>query len=606
MTSLLLLCLLPGVNQIPQLEPQNSLALKLNEKAAPRLSQAREKIAKGDWSNAIRLLQSVLEDENPLYEAKAKKIRNAHQEVSQLLSGMSKKGKDFYELKYGAIASMLLKKSNDRKSLALIVRRFRHTKAGKEAEKKLRAQLKSALQKPVKVTNALPKKGAIWGSKLYRREFSTTLLDKVLETCRKKAFPLMTSALPTLVTASDGKKKHPLVVYRYAGGISARTIPSGEVIWRSPHFDFGIQRMLRSPDTSRFLSRWVDRALEGVRPDTLFASSTMHTLSADADRVYSVNDFVHPPPYMREFIRQRAMRAWPVTLRYALNYNTLQAYHIGHGKLLWEIGSVPDFDEKRAMPTTHFLSAPLPLNGELFVLTQKGNDLSLCGIDAKNGKILRSMNLAKIAFPISKDPFRRMNAHHLAVQDGLLICPTHVGHVIAVDLLTWTPRWIYRYSSEKGKLPWWHSRPIIHGDRLLMTMPDDGKRIHCLNLKTGEPLWVKPRGDDLYLAGAQKDQALLVGRGQCRALDLKTGKERWTQKIGEPSGRGVFTQGRYYLPIAEGLKSKKPEVCELDLQTGKIRARVSLKKPLGNLAIHDDRLIGLGVSTIRVYEISKK
>src|SRR5438067_13445687 len=108
------------------------------------------------------------------------------------------------------------------------------------------------------------------------------------------------------------------------------------------------------------------------------------------------------------------------------------------------------------------------------------------------------------------DAQRRMQPCHLAYSDGLLICPTNAGAVIAVDVFTQSLAWAFSYKSANanpndpnmdmrmgggmrrfndGRMGtnltqdhWYTSAPAIVNGRVVFTAQDSGA-IECLSLK---------------------------------------------------------------------------------------------------------------------------
>src|SRR5581483_11237715 len=116
---------------------------------------------------------------------------------------------------------------------------------------------------------------------------------------------------------------------------------------------------------------------------------------------------------------------------------------------------------------------------------------------------------------------------------------------------------------------WKCSAPVIQDGKVVFTAAD-GASVYCLNLRDGTPLWKAPRNDDLYLAGVFDGRVLLVGKQNCRALSLADGKPLWTREVGMPSGYGTASNNVYYLPLKAPAQGKEPEVCSIDIATGKI------------------------------------
>lgn len=111
----------------------------------------------------------------------------------------------------------------------------------------------------------------------------------------------------------------------------------------------------------------------------------------------------------------------------------------------------------------------------------------------------------------------------------------------------------------------------------------------------------------MYLAGVFENNVLLVGKDSTRALSAKTGQQVWETKTGLPSGVGTVSQGRYFLPLAKGNKSQKPEVAVLDPKEGKLLRRLPVAKGHipGNLVFHRDAVVSQTSETIAVYPIKR-
>src|SRR5205085_11469601 len=70
---------------------------------------------------------------------------------------------------------------------------------------------------------------------------------------------------------------------------------------------------------------------------------------------------------------------------------------------------------------------------------------------------------------------------------------------------------------------WKVAPPVIQDGKVVFTAPD-ATAVHCINLRDGLPVWVKPRQDnDLFLAGGIKDQVLIVGKSSVRFVRLSDG-----------------------------------------------------------------------------------
>src|SRR5205823_1865418 len=155
----------------------------------------------------------------------------------------------------------------------------------------------------------------------------------------------------------------------------------------------------------------------------------------------------------------------------------------------------------------------------LFVVTEKASQLSLACLRADTGLVLWQQALAVAPTGLLHDPGRRLQAAQPVYGDGVLVCVTHTGIVLGIDLLTRSLLWAYPYRTEaltqsqlygfrRGRIspprvtaasamP----RTLLHEGRVIFTVADEPS-IHCLNLRDGSLVWkVNQMDDDVYLAG---------------------------------------------------------------------------------------------------------
>ncbi len=120
------------------------ITLMIDQRAGNQLAAAGEFIASGDWKEAVRLLQHVLDRKEdvmvPRKTAAGTALVSARAEARRLLAVMPPAGREVYEKEYGPQAADLLKqgrKLRDREMLALAVGRYLYTAAGPDALQEL-------------------------------------------------------------------------------------------------------------------------------------------------------------------------------------------------------------------------------------------------------------------------------------------------------------------------------------------------------------------------------------------------------------------------------------------------------------------------------------
>ncbi len=299
------------------------------------------------------------------------------------------------------------------------------------------------------------------------------------------------------------------------------------------------------------------------------------------------------------------------------NYNSLVALDVAtEGKYRWRVGGVNGEDEP-ALAGAFFLGAPLVLSDELYVLAEIRGDISLVVLDAEKGKVRWTQQLAHVGqVNILNDTVRRLAGATPSFSDGVLICPTSGGAVVAVDIPNRSLLWGYQYrrsyitythngmringvytSNQTRRERWADATATIADGRVIVT-PAEGDELHCLDLLTGEPVWkAKRRNDSLYVACVHEGKIVLVGKRHVTAWNLSDGQQTWQLPVGSerdtsgtaavPSGRGFLSGHSYYLPTSL-------ELMQIDVRDGSLVEAIRTDQPLGNLLSYRDHVVSLG------------
>lgn len=466
--------------------------------------------------------------------------------------------------------------------------------------------------------------------------------------------PLLTSFVPVTATMTKGEKKIPLLIYRSFWGLHVVDMKSGKLVWDSPS-DWSLDSILgaesKVSDAAKVgaYNQWLGSfQTTGGRPQILFENSTLATVSADSKNVYAIEDLAIPPPPMANvdprFGGVAPGGSYGKEVSDAIQHNKLQAFDLSKdGKLAWEIG---DRDGKNPLSDTYFLGAPLPLNGRLYVLTEKQQEIRLAALDPASGRVLGMQTLAATKdLKLSQDPMRRIQACHLAYGEGILVVPTNAGAVFGVDLLSNSLLWAYPYRVKDngagqpnaaagapgmggmafpgggrmgGAVPagmirlgdgrivpatkmsgWMVTAPAVADGKVVFTAPD-APEVHCVNLRDGTRLWSLPREqDDLFLAGVYNGKVVIVGKKRTRAVSLVRGEKLWEIDTGLPAGQGAAGAPNaagdvvYYLPVREAVNTREPEICAINVDRGLVNAHTrSRKKEVpGNLIFYEGNVL---------------
>jgi outer membrane protein assembly factor BamB len=316
--------------------------------------------------------------------------------------------------------------------------------------------------------------------------------------------------------------------------------------------------------------------------------------------------------------------------------NKLAAYDIKTGKIQWWLGGQDALPMPEALRGAFFLGPPLPLRGQLYVMAEVKGEIRLFALDGATGKLLWQQQLTMVESKITEDPLRRLAGVSPSYSDGVLICPTGSGCVVAVDLATRSLLWGYIYShtaetvpgigmgmgvgmarrirgnqiqmafnnNSNGPMPRWldGTATIVNG-RVLLT-PAEADSLYCLNLADGKPAWApQPRGEHYYIASVHKGVIALVGRNSIDAVNLEDGGKAWGGRtINMPAGAGVcghgcYAGGQYFLPLSSG------EVMTVDLEAGKVLATAKPRCSAvpGNLVCYRGRVVSQGFDGLELY-----
>jgi len=331
--------------------------------------------------------------------------------------------------------------------------------------------------------------------------------------------------------------------------------------------------------------------------------------------------------------------------------NALSAYRLANrGELAWRLPAAepapppvqqPGFPGNAAPPGGWYLGAPLPIGDQLFVLVEERGEIRLDVLAAADGALLWSQPLAELeeerAIGNRESHLRRVGGLSPSFGDGVLVCPTGAGTTVAVDLATRTLLWAYTYPQPAGgdtvllqngvrirrgnaigggvvingqmlgagsgpsaTTGWRDGVPVVAGGRIILT-PRESEEIHCVDLRTGSIAWKQPRKEGLYVAGVVDGGVIIVGRRGVQSLGLADGAPRWATPLvlsgACPSGRGVITEGRLFLPL------DSPEVIEVSLGDGTVVDRSPSRggAVAGNLVAYRGEVVSQGVDSLDVF-----
>jgi len=400
-------------------------------------------------------------------------------------------------------------------------------------------------------------------------------LSDIRQSLQEEGNPVMPAGQPLVIGDT--------VVYRTIGDITAVSLRTGELLWRSAIVDEALIRLLYARALE---SRYRTATLESHLERRAFRDVTAGTLSSDGQTVFGLED-LDATSAISAFVETQAA-------------NKLVAYDLAGGRILWEVGG-PRGSKPQELSALYFLGPPLPLDDRLYVLAEAQGALQLLVLkqddDRQSVKLDWSQTLIATDQTVNTHPLRRLAGISPSFADGLLICPTSSGAVVAIDVRRRMVVWGQQYPSLVRPLEqmfngpifdravrqdvqleeadraarWIDSTPLIADGRVLLTSRDSD-HLYCLDLVDGQEIWQMPRDDLMYVACVVDGHVILVGRSGVAAVHLSDGTpvDSFTAADLDPAGRGVRVDSSYFVPTTTG------EIATVDLRTGRVLARSKL------------------------------
>ncbi len=347
----------------------------------------------------------------------------------------------------------------------------------------------------------------------------------------------------------------------------------------------------------------------------LLRDAVYHALSSDGRQVFLLED-------QGILSRQQPGFQWgwdgeeEAPYGFSWTTNRLSSYDVETGRLLWTVGG-EETSESFQLPLAgvYFHGAPTPDGDDLLAIGSRGEEVRLWCLDRRTGGLNWSQLIAFSDSKIDQDIGRRWLAAMPSVAEGIVACPTGLGWLVAVDRRRRAVLWAVRSAppGETGELSaganlvpqqelgdhWGPSAPIISEQSVVFTPPEDDCFL-CVDLITGQPRWRRDREAGQYLLGVSEGSALIVSQHHLAAYSVRDGKSLWTCPFSrgtQPSGRGVLTSERAFIPLNNG------ELMSAALDSGKAQ-RLAVPDdvaPLGNLVMHRGLVVSLGADGLTAF-----
>jgi hypothetical protein len=344
--------------------------------------------------------------------------------------------------------------------------------------------------------------------------------------------------------------------------------------------------------------------------EQIFSHSLGGQISRNATLTFFVYEFGIVPPVRR--IKDRLVGSPFYSA--ATTDNSIMGMESETGKLRIRLrGS--QLIERNLLPG-FFLGTPFVVGDSIYAVLERDSKLQLILLDPKlvdrdafKKAIQHEVSVMAVPEDAQSDLTRRIHALIPIATTNLIVCPTHLGAVIAVNRDDHKVAWTARYGKPEVKRfenfsCTWRVRPMLVAGDLLIYGPADAESLYAFKLADGKEAWKIERGKGVYLAGLHDGKAIVVDSNAIRAIDATNGKEVWKAPFdGTLTGYGVFQGDRFYQPIGLGKAADEGVLQIIELKQGKAVGTIQRadKKEIGNLLIHKAKLISQTFESLSVF-----
>lgn len=410
----------------------------------------------------------------------------------------------------------------------------------------------------------------------------------------------------------DGKQFNYIVV-RTPDEVMGVSLKNGKRLWGYPWDQMPVNNAAKLAQGSQQAAN----TREAQMRQRLWDDNLYNQMSSDGTQLYLIDDLEYMSP-----TNNQVRVVWNGMRQPAMNKsaNHLTALNlVKQGSRVWDLGGDSGGDDPN-LAGAFFLGAPISVAEKLYAIAEFNGEIRLLCLAPENGALQWKQQLGSVSeenSTIRFDSVRRLAAASPSFANGLLICPTSAGAVVAVDLGTRSLKWNYVY--ERNDIPltrirgvisssttqqtvtgrWLDSTAIVAEGAVVMTPVESGY-LHCLDVITGQRKWDPIKREDyLFVGCVHRGKIILVGKKNVKAVNLSDGKDTWSAPIDFEneiaSGRGFYDGKHYYVPTTGR------QLLQLDLETGKILEKSRTELNLGNLISFEGQIISAGHDQISTF-----
>ncbi len=408
-----------------------------------------------------------------------------------------------------------------------------------------------------------------------------------------------------------------LVIFRDGSLLRAIDEKNGAVVWEQAT-NLGWESLLaeslsHSSENDSSISR-----RSPVLLNWLIANSTYFSLSTDRRHVFLVDG---AGAALEAMVSEKSLRDLPEEQRRDAVRNDVIAFpvdrdHSAESRKAW---SLRERSGGPQSPFHHhtFLGPPVAASNLLVVMSEVDREVCASAVDPESGAVRWTQPIAEPDTMILDDRARFARSCTPVIAQGLVLCPTHLGSLVALDVTNGAFAWVHAHVDSRpppGRPTAYRSvtalpqmrnaafniRPWVMGKRVLY-LGGQSDAVFCLDLSTGRTLWALSQPDAESIAIVTETAVVLLGRSTVRSLAIENGRELWAVRLAAPpSGEAVAVRGELLVPLADG------HLKRIKISDGQVKSTVASmeKHPTGHLAITADGIVALGAEGLSGYRFT--
>lgn len=396
-----------------------------------------------------------------------------------------------------------------------------------------------------------------------------------------------------------------LLVFRELDLIRAVDLRTGNTVWRY-RTQSNLGNLLKSKIDDRAQQRHRSQLWEAAASNSL-----LNGLTTDGQRVFGVEAsdlFTLAGVYGLE-------SQWlPYVTRQEAVQNELVALNLwsrdDEPRIAWQTSTMADAAQLRGHA---FLGPPLAVGGNLFVLSESDRELMVTALTSASGRVLWQQPIAESERSLVEERGRNIRAVRPIAVNDLIICPTQIGLLVAVDQVTGGLRWAHNSLETPAQATQQRFRtvapltqrrhaafpsvPVATGDAIVY-LPSQSDRLYCLEAATGRVRWSVAQTLLDTIVHADAEQVVVLGKTVVRAYAMQDGQPQWVCSLpGVVSGQGTLVSTGYLVPLESG------QVVTVDLRTGRSAGFRfdSPPQPVGHLIATATDIISVGAHGVSAF-----